>query len=279
MVLYPDASCRKPADGGVRLGRGCVTATAAYRIFRIEHSLLRYTDNGTGFLYARKDVVNDCTALVKHERGGDAVLLEKRNYIPCTVSVNLLVTGKGEPYIIFRHEAILYQKLGSGENGIKRALGIDNASAPEDSVLYNSVEGRFFPLFLLTAYYVVMRHKDRWVTVVLALPSVKERSVADARGSAGLMNVRKKAGEQLNELLELTLIVKGGIGMRNGAASYHLGKVLCRLLFRYLNPFGNWLVYLFGLKFQCAYENYKYKCEKQCTDYISYHLYQMSPFL
>ena len=93
------------------------------------------------------------------------------------------------------------------------------------------------------------------------------------------MDVGKEPREKSYEFLELLFIVKCGVGVRNGAALYHLGEVLGNEIGGHVYMLFGLSFDVFGLKFQGTFYDYEYKCENYRTDNISDHLAYISPFL
>ena len=208
------------ADWGVGLwGRGMAAGTGD-GILQIQKALFGYAHQGTLSLDTGKDVLNNGSPLIQHQLQCNPLLLKPVNNILCPGAVHLFPAGKGKVDIILRLKALLDQILCRRENTVEGGLGVQGASAPENTVFNHGIEGRFLPVFLFHGHHIVVGHEDGRLTGRLTLPAKQKATIRELLQRAGLKNVRIELRQKGNELFKLGIILQRGVFARDGFAAY-----------------------------------------------------------
>ena len=158
-VLYNGLACfGQCGDGGFGQRRRGVTTGGPDGIAYVHHTLFRNADHTAGGFYTGENIFHDCAAFVNHQRRLDFMLGKIPDNVGSTGTVNFFATGEGKINVIFRDEAVLDQLVCAAENAVHGYFGIQSATSPQNSVFYDTCEGRLFPAVLVDGNHIVMGH-------------------------------------------------------------------------------------------------------------------------
>ena len=231
MILHPLAGRRQNAHRSVGLGGRSMTAGRPGPELGIQHTLLRNADKAAGLRNAGEHILHHSAALV-HNHSRLHMMVDKiPNDVLGTHAVDLFTAGEGEIDVIFRTEPLGDEVIGSGENAVEGGLGVQGATAPEDTVLQDARKGRLLPALLVHRHHIVVGHQHRRVPVVPAGPPQQQRPVRQLPDRTDIKHSGIQRGQQGDQLLELPVLFQGRIVVGNGFAPHQLGQgIHCRIL-------------------------------------------------